>query len=876
MARITINGVAVDAPERAPLVEVIKNAGFPISNLCYLDGLPAYAGCRTCAVEIEGMRGLPLSCTTQVTDGMVVRTDTPAVTEMRQEVLAVILANHSDRCLTCHRVEHCRTGEICLRDNEVTHRCVTCSKNYRCELQTTCDAADVGRANVEPYIDEARTYYRHQQPEPDRANPFFEFDPQMCIICTRCVRACDDLRHTTAITLAGRGFTTRIAFGAGGQIDESNCDFCGACVDVCPTATLMEAPNKWVARPDKWVTTTCTECSMGCTIQLGVRDGRGVQVRPGNGNDVSRSQICVRGRFGYDQTRDKDRLRAASIGRGEDAFEQDGAAVAADAAAKLNAVLAEHGPAAVGILGSGQSTSEELYALRALAQRLGVANLDSSLGPVTAAIGSALHDAFGSEHLPSRLTSVETADLIVAIGDDISASNNVLGVRIKDAVANNRASLVSISARRNPLADYAVDEQHAFHPSDGDLAAVAQALAAGLLRDMDIRASLSEIDGLSDVTAATRNGRDGLETALATLARRRGGAVAVVVAPSRANAAQAAAQVRAAANLAVILAGPDAAPAALHVLPPEANSVGLRDLGIAPGENGLGIAQMLDAARDGSLKALLVARDNPMLLHPDQDATRAALEALNLLIVIDEVRSQTVELATHVLPDISAFGKDGHIANADRQILRLRAAADAQRNARSLADWLALLAAGLPAMDITIAAEDDDAEPTVIPAPAMPQNTAEAAVAIAAHDARYAALAGPGAAATQSRQPTNGAAAQRLLPVNTTAPTGDGLTLLTGRDLYTDRLSAARGAEDADLLHRADTVQLHPADANALNIATGETVAVSANGAELTATAEITEDIPPGAIWLPILHNQGAPQRLITNDRPTKATVRTL
>ena len=876
MARITINGVAVDAPERAPLVEVIKNAGFSISNLCYLDGLPAYAGCRTCAVEIEGMRGLPLSCTTQVSDGMVVRTDTPAVTEMRQEVLAVILANHSDRCLTCHRVEHCRTGEICLRDNEVTHRCVTCSKNYRCELQTTCDAADVGRANVEPYIDEARTYYRHQQPEPDRANPFFEFDPQMCIICTRCVRACDDLRHTTAITLAGRGFTTRIAFGAGGQIDESNCDFCGACVDVCPTATLMEAPNKWVARPDKWVTTTCTECSMGCTIQMGVRDGRGVQVRPGNGNDVSRSQICVRGRFGYDQTRDKDRLRAASIGRGEDAFEQDGAAVVADAASKLGAVLAEHGPAAVGILGSGQSTTEELFALRALAWRLGVSNLDSSLGPVTAAIGDALRDAFGSEHLPSRLTSVESADLIVAIGDDISASNNVLGVRIKDAVANNGASLVSISARRNPLADYAVDERHAVHPSDGDLAGVAQALAAGLLRDMDIRASLSEVDGLSDVSAGPR---DGLDDAVATLARRRGGAAAIVVAPSRANAAQAAAQVRAAANLAVILAGPEAAPAALHVLPPEANSVGLRDLGVAPEDGGLGVARMLQAARAGELKALLVARDNPMLLHPDQDATRAALEALDLLIVIDEVRSETVELATHVLPDISAFGKDGHITNADRQILRLRAAADAQRNGRGLADWLALLAAGLPAMDITIAAEDEDAQPTVIPAPQMPQNAAEARAAIAAHDARYSALAGPGAAATQSRQPTNGAATQRLLPVEATGASGDGLTLLTGRDLYTDRLSAARGATDADLLHRADTVQLHPADAAERGIAAGATVAISAttgDGAELTAQAEISEDVPPGAVWLPILHNQGAPQRLLAAaGSPAKVQVRT-
>ena len=868
MARITINGVGLDAPERAPLVEVIKEAGFPISNLCYLDGLPAYAGCRTCAVEIEGMRGLPLSCTTQVTDGMVVRTDTPAVTEMRQEVLAVILANHSDRCLTCHRVEHCRTGEICLRDNEVTHRCVTCSKNYRCELQTTCDAADVGRANVEPYIDEARTYYRHGQPEPDRANPFFEFDPQMCIICTRCVRACDDLRHTTAITLAGRGFTTRIAFGAGGQIDESNCDFCGACVDVCPTATLMEAPNKWVARPDKWVTTTCTECSMGCTIQLGVRDGRGVQVRPGNGNDVSRSQICVRGRFGYDQTRDKDRLRAASIGRGEDAFEQDGVAVAADAAAKLSAILAEHGPTAVGILGSGQSTTEELYALRTLAQRIGAANLDSSLGPVTAAIGDALRDAFGSEHLPSRLTSVESADLIVAIGDDISASNNVLGVRIKDAVANNGASLASISARRNPLADYAVDEAHAIHPSDGDLAGVAQAICAGLLRDMDLRASLSEVEGLSDIVAAPR---EGLDAAIATLSRRRGGSVAIIVAPSRGNAAQAGAQTRAAANLAVALAGPEAAPAALHVLPPEANSVGLRDIGVAPGEGGLGISEMLAAARAGSLKALLVARDNPLLLHPEQDATRAALEALDLLIVIDEVRSETVELATHALPDVSAFGKDGHVTNADRQVLRLRGATDAQRNGRSLSDWLALLAAGLPAMDITIAAEDEDAEPTVIPAPAMPQSATEAAAAIAAADARYSALAG---GASQARQPTNGAATQRLLSVDPAGAEGEGLTLLSGRDLYTDRLSAARGDADADLLHRGETLQIHPADAAQRGIEHGAEVRAANGETELSIRAEISDEVPQGAAWLPILHNQGAAQRLIAANRSTRIQVR--
>ncbi len=863
MATITINGESVEAEVGSPLVEVIKNAGFPISNLCYLDGLPPYAGCRTCAVEVEGMRGLPLSCTTTVMDGMVVRTDTDAVTSMRQEVLAVILANHSDRCLTCHRVEHCRTGEICLRDNEVTHRCVTCSKNYRCELQTTCDAADVGRANVEPYLDEARTYYREKQPEPDRNNPFFEFDPQMCIICTRCVRACDDLRHTTAITLAGRGFSTRIAFGAGGQIDESNCDFCGSCVDVCPTATLMEAPNKWVARPDRWVTTTCTECSMGCTIQMGVRDGRGVQVRPGNGNDVSRSQICVRGRFGYDQTRDKDRLRAATIGRGEDAFEQQGEAVVGHAAEAIASILAEHGPSAVGVLGSGQLMLEELYALRTLADRLGVTNLDSSLGPVTSAIGSALTEAFGSEHLPSRLTSVESADVVVAIGDDISASNNVIGVRIKDAVANNGASLVSISSRRNPLADYAVDDAHALHPSDGDLARVAQALATGVVKDLDVRTGLSEVDGLADVNASA----EGVDAASATLLRRRGGAVAIVVAPSRTSAAQAGAQVRAAANLAIALAGPSAAPASMHVLPPEANSVGLRDLGVAPGEGGLDVSGMLEAARAGSLKALIVARDNPVLLHPDRAATIAALDSLDALIVIDEVATETVARATHVLPDTSSFHKDGHITNADRQILRLREATEEQRNSQRLGAWLRDLANALPSVDG--ASSDEDGE--TVPVPSQPQNLAEAQQALAALDDRYSVLAAPGS--TQSRMPINGAATQRFLPIAETGALGGGLTLLSGRDLYTDRLSAARGEVNADLLQRSDSAQINPADAASLGVESGGKVRIEANGAQLILAAEITEDVPAGAVWASALHQGGAVQALQAAGADRLATV---
>src|SRR5207245_2797758 len=293
-----LRGSELEATEGAPLVEVIKNSGTFISNLCYIDGRPPYAGCRTCIVEIEGQRGFPLSCTARIEDGMIVRTETPSLTSTRQAVLSLILSYHSDRCLTCHRVVKCKPGDTCLRDDVVTHRCLTCSKNHRCELQTTCEMLEM--AGYEPWDGDERTYYNLPQPPADQANPFLEFDPQMCIICTRCVRACDEIRHTGAITLAGRGFSTRIEFGQGGAVHDSNCDFCGACIDVCPTATLMEHPNKWSAtQTERWTATTCTQCSVGCSISLGTKKGKGVIVRPDiTANPVSRDQLCVRGRFG--------------------------------------------------------------------------------------------------------------------------------------------------------------------------------------------------------------------------------------------------------------------------------------------------------------------------------------------------------------------------------------------------------------------------------------------------------------------------------------------------------------------------------------------------------------------------------------------------
>ncbi|HLF71049.1 MAG TPA: 2Fe-2S iron-sulfur cluster-binding protein, partial [Dehalococcoidia bacterium] len=452
MAKLTLDGNEVEAPDGAPLVEVIKQNGIFISNLCYVDGLPPYAGCRTCLVEIEGARGLQLSCSSRVADGMTVRTNTAQVLDARQSVLSIINANHSDRCLTCHRRVHCMPGDICLRDDTVTHRCLTCAKNYRCELQTTNEMLQM--SNVEPWLGEERTYYESEAPEADRANPFLEFDPQMCIICTRCVRVCDEVRHTGAITLAGRGFETRIAFGAGGAIHESNCDFCGSCIDACPTATLLEKPNKWIAKSETWVSTACNSCSVGCTLSMAVRNGKVVMVKPDRLSPVSDDQVCVRGRFHYDALKTRERLTRHMVREG-DLLVPAPFEVALDAAATRLTNVAKRDPNAVGFLVGPWATNEEAYIAQSIARELiGTENIDSTAGPLASAVEAALTGAFGTHILPADLAELSKASTILVIADDLESSHNVAALRVKDAVVKNGARLVVVSSRYGEVCDF--------------------------------------------------------------------------------------------------------------------------------------------------------------------------------------------------------------------------------------------------------------------------------------------------------------------------------------------------------------------------------------------------------------------------------------
>ena len=886
MAKLTINGREVEAPDGAPLVEVIKNAGIFISNLCYVDGLPPYAGCRTCVVEIEGMRGVQLACTTRVADGMVVRTDGEEAKRMRQAALSLIMSYHSDRCLTCHRIVKCKPGDTCLRDGVVTHRCLTCSKNYRCELQTTCEMLEM--AGYEPWEGEERTYYTTPQPEPDRANPFLEFDPQMCIICTRCVRVCDEVRHTGAITLAGR-FNPRIEFGAGGPVHESNCDFCGSCIDVCPTATLMEHPNKWAAmQTERWVPTACTWCSVGCSIFLGIKGGRGVIVKPDTaGNPFSRDQLCVRGRFHYDFVRPHQRLQRPLLLRDGARQEVSWEEALEYAASRLAEIREAHGPQAIGFLGSPLMTNEENYLLAKLARAVvGSPNLDSTSGPVARAALEAVREAFGTPVLPADLTRVPKARTLLVVAEDLESSHNVASVRVKDAVIREGARLIVVSPRYGELCDFATVW---LQPRPGQEAAVLVSLLRSLARDGGAAPGLPEAlpDPEPEGVEAGELARaaDILREAVRDQSWRPLAFVYALpyLAPEHVRATAAAL-----CGLAVLCLG-DEAPSCLYVLPQEANVWGMLDVGVAPdllpgyreagspadqgdmerlwgtpvaGGPGSDVWHMLQDA-GGRLRALVVMGDNPLFFLPDRQRVEEALARLEFLCVIDSLDTATARLAHLVLPDSGPYSKEGTTTSADRRVLRLHVAASPAGESRPawaiLRDLSLRLAQRLGLGEVRLnyarVAEVMDELAEVVP--------------LYRH-ARYQELDNGSQQSWDGLSPRAARVPTLRLPAN---GHGDGHLLLTSRGLYTSYEAAALGLEDADRLHREESLEMNPADAAALGIGPGDLVRVANDRGELVLPAKLTYGAAQGTVHLPLHYRGGAALSLFGPGEPA-ASVR--
>ncbi|WP_226912832.1 2Fe-2S iron-sulfur cluster-binding protein, partial [Halomonas sp. 3D7M] len=337
LVSLNIDGVTISVPEGTSVLRAAALADINIPKLCATDSLEPFGSCRLCAVQVEGRRGMPAACTTPVAEGMKVTTQNERLAKLRRNVMELYISDHPLDCLTC-------------------------PANGDCELQDM--AGSVGLREVR-YGFEGEN---HLEAVKDETNPYFSFDPSKCIVCSRCVRACEEVQGTFALTIDGRGFESKVSAGQADSFMDSDCVSCGACVQACPTATLMEKSVIDHGVPEHSVVTTCAYCGVGCSFEAQMKGDQLVRMVPYKGGDANHGHSCVKGRFAFGYATHPDRLTTPMI---RDSIDQPWREASWEeairfAASRLKAIQAEHGRESIGGITSSRCTNEETYLVQKL------------------------------------------------------------------------------------------------------------------------------------------------------------------------------------------------------------------------------------------------------------------------------------------------------------------------------------------------------------------------------------------------------------------------------------------------------------------------------------------------------------------------------
>jgi formate dehydrogenase (NADP+) alpha subunit len=433
---VTIDNKKVEVRPGLTILQAARENGVYIPSLCTLEQLPSYGACRLCVVEVDGLRGFPTSCTTPVEDGMIIRTDTAEIKSLRQEVLKLLLSEHPASCLFCTEQDECKDYQGTIRKVGATTGCRYCPNDNRCELQQITEKIGLTETSYP-------VYYRNFPVE--KYDPFYDRDYNLCILCGRCVRVCNDVRLNGTLSFKQRGKQTTIgpAFDRGHA--EAGCEFCGACVSVCPTGALSAKVSKWYGKPDAQEVTTCGYCSVGCQLTLQMKNNEVLDALPDYDSPVDHGLLCVKGRFAvpeytHSPLRFTNPRHLISEGYEDITWER-----AIEIASEK---FAEADPADCLMVVSPNLTNEDLF----VAQQF----MREAVG--TDAIASSLLVDLGKDLLPflelgvhsSLFDVIDTAEAILSIGFDSTYGYSPIGVAAKTAVRRG-ATLVTLGAEDSNL-----------------------------------------------------------------------------------------------------------------------------------------------------------------------------------------------------------------------------------------------------------------------------------------------------------------------------------------------------------------------------------------------------------------------------------------
>ncbi len=427
---LTIDNRKVEAKANVTILQAAKDNNIYIPSLCALEHLPSYGACRLCVVEVDGLRGFPTSCTTPVEDGMVIRTDTAEVRTLRQEVLKLLLSEHPASCLFCEEQKDCKEFQGTIRKVGVTTGCRYCPNDDRCELQQITEKVGLTETSYP-------VYYRNFPVE--KEDPFYDRDYNLCILCGRCVRVCNDIRLNGTLSFKQRGKLTTIGPAFARTHLEAGCEFCGACVAVCPTGALAAKTSKWYGKPEGTVESTCPYCPIGCTLDLKVKGGEIVDVSADYDSPTEHGLICVKGRFAIPEyVLSPGRLAQPTMlsPEGYDLIPWEGALD--EAAARLKAA----GPKGAFVVVSPQLSNEDLYAAQKFARE--TIGTEAILSSVIFELGADVRPFLDLVVLSDPIDTIDAAQGILAIGLDTTYGFTPLGITVKKA-AKRGATLVTVN-----------------------------------------------------------------------------------------------------------------------------------------------------------------------------------------------------------------------------------------------------------------------------------------------------------------------------------------------------------------------------------------------------------------------------------------------
>ncbi|VVT27985.1 NAD-dependent formate dehydrogenase, alpha subunit [Roseovarius sp. EC-HK134] len=901
---LEIDGVAVTVPEGTSVLRAAAEAGISIPKLCASDNLEAFGSCRLCVVEIEGRRGTPASCTTPVTPGMVVHTGSSKVRKIRKGVMELYISDHPLDCLTC-------------------------SANGDCELQDMAGAVGLRDVRYEAPKDggmvnhfEARNTSGEANPEwlpKDDSNPYFSYDPSKCIVCNRCVRACEEVQGTFALTIQGRGFDSRVSAGnADDDFLASDCVSCGACVQACPTATLQEKSIIELGTPDRSVVTTCAYCGVGCSFKAEMNGDTLVRMVPYKHGKANRGHSCVKGRFAYGYAHHNDRILKPMIReRITDPWQEVSWEEALSfAATRLRSLQAQYGKKSIGVITSSRCTNEETYLVQKLARAVfGNNNTDTCARVCHSPTGYGLGQTFGTSAGTQDFDSVEHTDVVVVIGANPTDGHPVFASRLKKRLRAG-AKLIVIDPRRIDLVKSPhISAAHHLPLRPGTNVAVVSALAhvivtEGLMDEDFIRARCDwdEFQHYAEFISNPRHspeatamltGVDPAELRAAARLFAHGGNGAIYYGLGVTEHSQGSTTVMGIANLAMLTGNigrpgvgvnplrgqnnvqgscdmgsfPHELPGYRHVKGPEVRAVFEEAWGVEiDAEPGLRIPNMLDAAVDGTFKGLYCQGEDILQSDPDTKHVAAGLAAMDCVIVHDLFLNETANYAHVFLPGSTFLEKDGTFTNAERRINRVRKVIPPLNG---YADW-----------EITqMLANAMGAGWTYSHPARIMEEIAATTPSFAGVD--YALLEEKGSV----QWPCNEAHPEGtpLMHVDgfmrgkgrfivteyvaTDEKTGPRFPLLltTGRILSQYNVGAQTRRTANVVWHEEDLLEIHPHDAEVRGLKEGDWVRLASRAGETTLRAMLTDRVSPGVVYT-TFHHPDTQANVITTDYSDWAT----